>query len=257
MRLAVVLMVMCLTAPGFGQSPGKPTVGTAATSRPPGWEATKARVMELGLDGKNQEMVALLEPIVAKFPGFVDGLFWLGAAHENVGRDLMRTNPTLAAARLETAASYYRRVYDLGGGEYSDALIRGLIDLYDGPLKQPATWKALILDARTRYAAEPIVHWYFAELLIREGRTAELPAGFKVARAALPAAPPDARLAFASLLTSLAEHTASIPVKTTIAAEAEAYASETLKNHPTGFYSRRAQAIKDDVARLRQTKGGD
>lgn len=169
----------------------------------------------------------------------------------------MRTNPTLAAARLETAASYYRRVYDLGGGEYSDALIRGLIDLYDDALPQPETWKALILDARTRYPAEPVVHWYFAQLLIKESRIAELPAGFKVARAALPASPPDARLEFASLLTGLAERTASIPVKTAMAAEALAYANETLKSHPTGFYSRRAQALKDDVARLRQTKGGD
>ena len=178
--------------------------------------------MELGLDGKNQEMVALLEPIVAKFPEFIDGLFWFGGAHENVGRDLMRTNPTLAAARLETAASYYRRVYDLGGGDFLEATIRGLIDLYDDALPRPETWKALILDARTRYPAEPVVHWYFAQLLIKEGRTAELPAAFKAARAALPAAPPDTRLSFASLLTGLAGRAASVPVKKAIATEAVA-----------------------------------
>lgn len=207
--------------------------------------------MELGVDGKNQEMVALLEPIVAKFPGFVDGLFWFGGAHENVGRDLMRTSPTLAAPHLETAASYYRRVYDRGGGDLLDATIRGLIDLYDDALPRPETWKALILDARTRYPAEPVVHWYFAQLLIKEGRTADLPAGFKAARAALPATPPDARLSFASLLTGLAGRATSVPFKKVIAAEAAAYADETLKIHPTGAYSRQAQAIKDDVARLK------
>ena len=84
-----------------------------------------------------------------------------------------------------------------------------------------------------------------------------MPAGFKVARAALPATPPDTRLSFASLLTGLSGQTSSIPVRAAIAAEAEAYADETLKLHPTGFYSRRALAIKDDVARLRQTKGGE
>ena len=248
MRRAVIGVMLAVVLPVSAQTPPGQAGGAAV---PPGWEATKARVMQLGLDGKNQEVVTLLEPVVAKFPGFVDGLFWFGGAHENVGRDLMRTNPALAAPRLETAASYYRRVYDLGGGDYREAVIRGLIDIYDDALPRPEAWKALILDARSRFPAEPIVHWYFAQLLIKEGRTVELPAGFKAARAALPAAPPDARLSFASLLTGLAQRTASIPVRTAIAAEVRAYADETLKGHPTGSYSRQAQAIRDDLARLK------
>jgi hypothetical protein len=167
----------------------------------------------------------------------------------------MRTDPALAATRFETALTYGRRAYDLGGGDDLEAVIRGLIDLHEYALPRPEAWKALILDARTRYPAEPVVHWYFAQLLIKEGRTAELPAGFKAARAALPATPPDTRLSFASLLTGLARQTASTPVRAAIAAEAEAYADETLKLHQTGSYSRRALGIKDDVARLRQAKG--
>ena len=248
MRLSVVGVMMAVVLPASAQTPRDQAAGAAV---PPRWEATKTRVMDLGLESKNQEMVALLEPIVAKYPTFADGLFWYGAAHENLGRDAQRSNPTLAAKHFETAATYGRRAYDLGGGENREALIRGLIDLYDYALPRPETWKALVVDARTRYPAEPVVHWYFAQLLLKEDRSAELPAAFTAARAALPVTPPDARLSFASLLVGLAERTPAVKTRSAFAVEAQAYVDETLKRHPTGSYSRRAQSIKNDLARLK------
>lgn len=256
MKRALVAAFAVAALPAFAQPSGVPG-GSVATTPPPAWEATRTRVMALALDGKHQEMVTLMEPIVARYPRFADGQFWLGAAHENLGRDGMRTDPAAARRHFELAATHGRRAYDLGGGGDREAAIRGLIDLYDYALPDPATRKALILDARTRYAVEPVVHWYYAQLLIEEQRIAELPTAFGVARKALPATPPDARLSFASLLVGLAERSTAAAVRATLAAEAEAYTDDILEAHPTGSYHRQAQRLKAELAKLRQTKGGE
>lgn len=255
MRLAVgvIVTVMTMNLPAQAQAPRGATA--TPSPAPPGWDATKAKVMALGLDGKHQEMVVLMEPIVARRPAFAEGQFWLGAAHENLGRAVMRTDPAAAKPHFETAATHLRRAYELGGGEDREASIRGLIDLYDYAMPDPVARKALVLDARTRFPAEPVVHWYFVKLLIEEQRSAELPTAFAAARKALPAAPPDTRLSLAALLVGLAERTPAGAVRTTLATEAEAYVNEILKAHPTGAYSRQAQRLKDDIAKLRQAKG--
>lgn len=254
MTMAVGVMVLTVSLPLAAQTP-RPRAA-ATTAAPAEWAATRARVMALGLDGKHAEMVAVMEPVVATHPAFADGQFWLGAAHENLGRDAMRTDPAAARRHFELAATHGRRAYELGGGEDREASIRGLIDLYDDALPDPAARKALILDARSRYPAEPVVHWYFVTVLIEEQRTAELPAAFAAARKALPATP-DARLSLANLLVGLAERSAAAPVRAALTAEAESYTDDIVKAHPTGADNRRAQRLKEAIAKLRQAKGGE
>ena len=223
---------------------------TASTVAPPGWDAATARLMDLELDGKLEERVAILEPFVAKYPDFADGHFRLGAAHETVARSLMRTDPTRARARFEIAATHLRRAFDLGGGKYPDATIRGLIDLYEYALPSPDKWKATVLDALARYPAQPVSHWYGLQLLLRDGRAAELGPALKSARLAVPSTSSGARLELAELIVSLAKKATSPEVRATLTREALALADETLAAHPNDGLGPRVASIKEEGGRL-------
>lgn len=222
----------------------------ASAPAPPDWAVTKERLRDLTLAQKSEDAVALAESVVAKYPRFAEGLARLGGAHEGVARELARTDPATARVRFEAAATYLRRAFDLGGGEYPDATIRGLIDLYDYALPNPAQWKATVQEAVARYPTQPVSHWYALQLLLREQRFAEVGTRLTAARAALPATPPDARLEFASLLVSLAERSPTAAVRAALSGEALALADDTLKAHPADRFGRRATSIKEDVARL-------
>ena len=190
--LVFVAGVLLSGAVAYGQA--STSRATASTVAPPGWDATTARLMDLELDGKLEERVAILGPFVVKYPLFADGHARLGGAHETVAGALMRTDPTRARARFEIAATHLRRAFELGGGNYPDATIRGLIDLYEYALPSPDKWKATVLDALERYPAQPVSHWYGLRLLLRDGRAAELGPALKSARVAVPSTPPDARV---------------------------------------------------------------
>jgi hypothetical protein len=92
------------------------------------------------------------------------------------------------------------------------------------------------------------------QLLLREGRSAELDGAFRRARAALPAAAAP-RLEYASLLVSLARDQTAPAVQTALVREALALADEAVKKNSGDRSARRAaDAILEDVVRLQQTR---
>ena len=246
-RVGAVVVALALVGPPVitaQQSAPAPRSSTV----PPDWTATFERMMELARTGKHEEWVALAEAVVAKYPGFADGHSALGGAHEDAARQLMRTDPQRARSRFEMAATHLRRAFELGG-EHPGTTIRGLIDLYDYALPSSTVWKATILDAVKRYPTVPEAHWYFLQLLLREGRIPEIDAALLSARKALPQAP-ETRLDFANLLVGLAEKASSPMVRAKFSTEALAFANEVLKTHPTGSFARRAAALKEQVSLL-------
>jgi hypothetical protein len=220
-----------------------------AASPPPDWEKTKAQIRELTFAGENQKVIAIVEPIVAARPRFAEGQARLGGAHESLARVLARKDPERALKHFELAATHLRQAFELGGGEYPEATIRGLIDLYDYAMPRPETWKATVLDALARYPGEPAAHWYGIQLILREARVADLDAAFRTARAALPAAEP--RLDYASFLVGLAEKNSQPAVRTALVREALALADDAVKKDPGDrIVRRKADAIKEDAARV-------
>ena len=252
-RFVFVAGVLLSGVVAYAQAPT--TRATASTVSPPGWDATAAQLMDLELAGKLEERVAIVEPFVVKYPLFAEGHARLGGAHETVARGLMRTDPTRARARFEIAATHLRRAFDLGGGRYPDTTIRGLIDLYEYALPSPDKWKATVLDALARYPAQPVSHWYGLQLLLRDGRAAELGPALKSARLAVPSTPSDARLELAELIVALAKKTTSTEARATLATEALAFADETLAAHPNDGLGPRVASIKEEAGRLQGKKG--
>lgn len=245
----IALAVMPASLPA--QTPA--AVGKTATAPagpPPDWERTKERMRELTLAGEDLKVIAIVEPIVAARPRFAEGHARLGGAHEGAARALARTDRALAGKHFELAAMHLRHAFELGGGEYPDATIRGLIDLYEYALPQPEMWKATVRDALARYPAEPVSHWYGITLLIREGHVADLDAAFRRARVALPAGEP--RLEYASLLVQgLAAKTSLPTLRAAYVREALALADDAVKANPSDRAVRRkADGIREDVARL-------
>jgi len=249
---ATALMIALAVLPA--SSPAQTTAGggktaTAPAGPPPDWERTKARMRELTLVGEDLKAIAIVEPIVAAHPRFAEGHARLGGAHEGAARALARTDRALAAKHFELAATHLRRAFELGGGEYPDTTIRGLIDLYEYALPSAEKWKATVLDALARYPAEPVSQWYGTELVIREGRIADLDGAFRRARVALPAGEP--RLEYASLLVALAARNVPPAARTAVVREALALADDAVKGSPSDrAVKRKADGVREDVARL-------
>lgn len=245
-RLDVLLLAAMLAVPAAAHAQGAAPAGP-----PPDWERTKAQIRELQFAGEDAKVVAIAEKIVAARPRFAEGHARLGGAHESVARTVAQKDRALASRHFEMAATHLRHAFELGGGEYPDATIRGLIDLYDYALPNPDTWKATVLDALARYPAQPVVHWYGVQLLLRDGRIAELDATLRKARAALPAAA-DPRLEYASLLTGLARKHAVPEVRDVLVREALALVEEIVKKNPADrIVRRKADAIRKDLDALR------
>jgi hypothetical protein len=218
--LAIGLAALLASSPAQAQAAQGRTV-VDPTSPPPDWEQTKARIRDLQFAGEDQKVIAIVEPIVAARPRFADGQARLGGAHESLARTLARTDRALAEKHFELAATHLRQAFELGGGQYPDATIRGLIDLYDYALPRPATWKGTELDA-----------------------------AFRKARLGLPAAGP--RLDYASLLIGLAARNAQPAVRTALVREALALADDVVKKSPSDRSIRqKADAVKEEAARLR------
>lgn len=215
---------------------------------PPGWERTKTQLQDLVLAGDSVKAIAIAEKIVAAHPRFGEGHARLGGAHEMAARDLARSNVDAALKHLDLAELHLRHAFELGGGEYPEATIRGLIDLYEYARPSETRWKAAVNETLARYPGEPVAHWYGVQLLLRENRVKDLDASFRAARAALTSAEP--RVDYASLIIGLARD-AQPAVKTALIKEAVAIADEVSKGHPGDRVLRRkADLIREDAARL-------
>ncbi|HJR58628.1 MAG TPA: hypothetical protein VJ813_04500 [Vicinamibacterales bacterium] len=244
--LASLVALATLSSPAQAQNRGNTTGGSAA---PADWSRTKDQIRELTFAGDDAKVIATVEPIVAKYPRFADGHARLGGAHESLARALVRTDRARATRHFEIAAKHLRQAFELGGGEYPDATIRALIDLYEYALPNPATWKATVLESIKRYPAEPAAHRYGVQLMIRESGMRDLDAAFGNARTALSSRKP--RLEYASLLVGLAREYAETDLGAALAREALSLADEALKKYPNDRTVRReAEAIREDLKRL-------
>lgn len=220
----------------------------AQAPAPPGWERTKDQMRELTFAGDNAKVIAIAEKLVADHPRFAEGHARLGGAHESAARELARSNPELAIKHFDQAEMHLRHAFDLGGGEYPEATIRALIDLYEYARPSAAKWKATVLEALARYPGEAASHWYGVQLALRESKAAGLDAAFGRARAGLTLAEP--RVDYASLLIGLAKD-AEPPAKAALIREAVALAGDVAKKNPHDRMLRgKADGVLQDAARL-------
>jgi hypothetical protein len=176
-------------ASGDGQA--APRAGRPRTP-PPGWKELQSKTLDLTLEGKHLEVLAIYEQWVVKHPDFVEGHLMLAGAHESVAR-AMRTSraPDAQATRtkhLETAAVHIRRGLELAGPDDSFWIMRGLIDVHGVlGLDRPAEYERLVREGVTRYPAEPLAHRYLLVLLATKGEPID--AAARAARAAIPKGP--------------------------------------------------------------------
>jgi hypothetical protein len=191
-----------------GARPAAPQAGRPQPSRPqtppPGWSETKKKALDLMMAGKDLAAIAVFEKWVAVHPAFGEGYFWLGAAHEGVGRATFTSRApdaqTTRTTHFEAAALHMRRGLELAGPDTSFMELRSLIDLHGViGLNRPAEYERLVREAVARHPAEPLAHAYLLQVLATRGEPIE--AAARAARAAMPTGP-DARVALAGSLVA-------------------------------------------------------
>lgn len=184
----VTLMVLLAIVPILPAAAAQ----AAAQASPPGWTEAARSLSALLMDGKCPEAIALAEQWVAKHPTFAEAHLRLGSAHENIARGFCGggSRPAPGAARtkqFETAATHFRRAFELGGGESPWITIRVLVDAYAiGALDRPDEQEKIAREAVGRYPAEPLSHAELIMALLRRGADADAAKALAAARAALP-----------------------------------------------------------------------
>jgi hypothetical protein len=218
------------------------SIAAAQTTAPSDWAATERKAKNLLFDNRNKEAIALLEPVVSKFPKFADGHVWLGSAYESLGRDQARSDAVGALKVLDTALLHFRQGFELGGGATPELSIRALVDLL-GLLRQEDERRKTIAAAVARHPAMPVAHWYAVGLALRDGTDVSVP--LRAARAGIPQADTAARLDYAGFLAGLADG-ASPAAQSTLVAEVNALCNEAAKARPND------QRVADDIKRINE-----
>jgi hypothetical protein len=150
-------------------------------SPPPGWSAAMKKALDLMVDGKDLEAVAIYEQFVASHANFAEGHFMLGATHESVARAAVaRRAPDALTTRkkhLEAAVLHMRRARELAGRRAPFDWVRGLIDIHGvRGLNQPAEYERLVREAAALYPAEPLAQEYLRALVAGQGEPTGAPA---------------------------------------------------------------------------------
>src|SRR6266542_3679547 len=169
--LIALATMICVTAGQViamqrGQSPAH------ARTPPAGWREAIGSTLDMTLAGKHDEVIAIYETWVAKYPDFGDAHSMLCGAYEAKARGLLLKRVPdagfLALNLLDKAAVHARRAFELGDDPRT--AIRGLIDIY-GPLSldRPDEQERAIREAVKRFPAEPLAHSEFISLLINKG----------------------------------------------------------------------------------------
>lgn len=218
------------------QRPAAPRPDTAE------WRATLDKTLQLAIDGKDEEVVAIYEGYVAKYPRFAEGHGMLGGAHEALARR-PGTPPAVRVAQLEIAAKHMERAFELWGDEGAWVPIRSLVDIYGAPpfgLDRPDRRRAVVAEAARRFPAEPQTHVERARLLIEDSKTNELEAALRAASAAVPNMPAS-RAELADGLWGLAPG-APTDAAMLLASESLAAIDEAVKAHPDSIRALEAKA---------------
>jgi hypothetical protein len=224
---------------------------------PPGWSKVVGQAGDLAMAGRHAESIPILEKWVARYPNFVDAHMMLGGAHENIGRDLLRSGAPDARAQsvkhFEAAVVHFRRMVDLPGADI--VAMRVLIDVH-GPvgLDRPAEYERLVHESVKRFPAAPDAHAYLIELLARKG--APLDGAVRAALAALPKRP-DARATLAAWLYNSSGELDQAGAEAVLRVALQ-FAEEALKLDPkhADALGERTRILADQARRNRLRKPG-
>ncbi len=130
-------------------------LGAAMAQAPAGWQDTHRRAVELLLDDKAVEAIAVLERAVSEAPDFEDARYTLASAHESHGRKLGLEDPPRLEERrrhLEQAAAHLRRLAE-GRSDYRSLAVMKLMMLYgEDDLDEP---REAVAFARQFVALDP------------------------------------------------------------------------------------------------------
>ena len=185
--MMILSTLLCISVLA-GLEPGQ-SAAARPSATPAEWEAVAKRNMELGLEGRHRERIAILEGWVKRFPDFADAHMHLGGAYESLGRDLVtatdKSDFSAALAYFERAIAQFRRTLDLGGGTMPDITIRALVDLLK-LLSRPDAHAALVAEMVLRLPAEPRSHVELARWHLESGRVADALAALNAGRKAIP-----------------------------------------------------------------------
>jgi hypothetical protein len=226
--IATALAIMISAAAGQAGAAQRGESRATPRTPPSGWREATRSTLDMTLAGKHDEVIAVYEKWVARYPNFGEAHTMLCGAYEAKARELLAKRAPdagfLALNLLEKAAVHARRAFELG--EDPRTAIRGLIDIY-GPLSlnRSDEQERVIREAVKRYPAEPLAHGEFISLLINKGDAID--AALSAARSAIPSAA-DARLEYAELLLQQAQR-AREPYRAKLLAEVERLTAEAKK----------------------------
>ena len=157
---------------------------------PPGFREASDRALDLTIEGKDRDVIAMWEQWVAKYPKFREGRMRLAAAHESLARSI-RSGKTPGAAgdvsrHYKIAVSHLSRAIEEAGGAAPFDWMRSLIDMHHTVLGAgpQVEHERLVREAVKRYPAEPYAHGYVMVTLADQGQAIDAAAA--AARAALP-----------------------------------------------------------------------
>lgn len=237
----IVIALAIMTAATVGQAMATQRGESRATPKTPpaGWREAIRSTLDMTLAGKHDEVIAIYEKWVAKYPDFGDAHSMLCGAYEAKARDLLSKRVPdagfLALNLLEKGAVHARRAFELGDDPRT--AMRGLIDIY-GPLglDRPDEQERVIREAVKRYPAEPLAHGEFISLLMNKGDSIDT--ALTAARSAIPNVA-EARLEYAELLLKQAQR-AREPYRATLLAEVERLTAQAkgLPKRPRRLQSR-------------------
>jgi hypothetical protein len=255
--IPALLLGAVIHASASQTTPRKASEPRREMQTPPGWSATLSKTIDLELQGKLGEVVAIYEKWVADYPNFADAHVMLAGAHEQLGRAAQRSHAADAAnastKQFEIAAVELRRAMDLTpiGGPMRDDPIRGLIDL-NGPaeLNRPSEYERLVREGLARHPADPMAHAYAIKLLASKGEPVDR--AVVAARAAIPKSAP-ARTELASVLMAFVRDDGE-SVAVLVAAAALSLVNDALTLNPDDV---NALEQKAEILRAQATRAGE
>jgi tetratricopeptide (TPR) repeat protein len=253
-----ILIFVLATLTPFAALPQ--TQVTTPTPPPAGWTAALEKDSALGLDGKSQERIAILEGWVKRHPSFPDAHARLGGAYESLGRDLIatRTAAGLESGRkyLELALTHFTRALDLGGDADRDITIRASAELLDDHpfgLSRPKDRDAFVRDMVKRFPREARAHVELLRVLLEARRLDEADAAFAAARKVVERTA-DARSELAEGTWRDLETVPEGPAQARLVAHSHAVLDEALKLDPRHYG---ASAQKEEILRVEAARSKD
>lgn len=220
---------------------------------PPGFREATGKALDLTLEGKDLEVIALWEEWVAQYPKFGEARMMLGAAHEALAKSIRtgraKGDAAAVARHYSAAILHTRRAIEKAGPRAPFDWMRSLIDMHHpllgaGPADE---YERLVREGVKRYPADPHAHGYLITMLADQNKP--IASAAAAARAALPRTP-DARADLAGMMAvHVRDFSRLMPeagVKALVA-EATALVAEALKMSPKHTAALRTKERLDEL----------